>query len=254
MGSSERNFSVQQWLSKFGYTYNANDPFADIYKTVSARNVPPGITPGQFTEDFKQLCEACLRARAILYYKENPGDCGTATPVPGGGLVQGLKLGSLGLSTATKIAGLAGLASTTLGAVTAGIGLVLGPIISIFTHHAQAVANEQATLCQVSSAATPYIQGIDKEFFSGQETAADAIAAMRTLAQQLIQGLASISNASAIKCDAACYYQGIMAAHADFAQYYYGQKTSLLKLSGTWIIIGLLVFLVLIFFLWKGRK
>ncbi len=81
------------------------------------------------------LAIMCLRANRILYFKKQPGDCGTASSNPQN---VGLALAQAGIK--------AGLGAVPL------VGGLLQAVANFlpFAHHAQAVANEQATICDVT--------------------------------------------------------------------------------------------------------
>jgi hypothetical protein len=184
------------------------------YAIVALRNKPAGAPDG-----FAVLAEACLRARGMLYHKSSPGDCGQASAVPGG-LPSAQIVGLSGMAASGVIGGL-GAAGTLSGAATLGIGtavsLAVAGISAIFTHHDQAVKNEQATICQVASYFNGLIVQIDDAVLSGQITYDQGITYMKQVTNQAISGLQSIYK----PCNAACVYQGVLRAHADFAAWFY---------------------------------
>jgi hypothetical protein len=199
--------TVQDWLAAFNVPYNGNDPYAQVYKTIATNETPDKAPQGD-----AELIEACLRYRGILYFKKTPGDCGTA---------------SSGISTA-KLESLAGQTITQ-----SGIPIV-GSILSLFgsfgAHHAQAVATEQATICQVAANANQGIPQLDAMVRSGQISAQDGIMYMGQAMQKLLEMLATIQK----DCNAACVYASVVRAHADFAKIYYpdiGQTTGAGQLS-----------------------
>jgi hypothetical protein len=221
--SSRRILTVQDYLSGAGASYNSNDPFASTYAVIAARNKPPALTPPG-SDDFAVLVESCLRARAVIYWKDKPGDCGSTSKVETPGAVTALKLGQAGVGTAGSLAtlGIIGTAATIpLGIATLGLGLLIAPIIGIFQHHAQAVANEQETLCAMATQATPAIQQIDAFVKSGQVTPDQGIQAMQATVANLKGAISGIEKNDSSHCNAACYYHGVLDAHADFAKQYY---------------------------------
>jgi hypothetical protein len=183
--------------------------FDSLYQTIAQRNAPPNAPA-----DFAAICEANLRARGLIYFKNSPGDCGA--PAKPASPLTGLFLSAGGAGGAIALTGLksAGIFS---GAATLGIGTAVTFAISgiedIFAHHAEAVANEQQTICSVASYFNPLIAQIDQAVESGQITAQQGIAYLAQAANTAISGLATIEKA----CNAACVYQAILKAHVDFA-------------------------------------
>jgi hypothetical protein len=251
--SNQRNQTVEQWLAQFGYSYNANDPFAGDYAAIINAAKPSAVPGGAGQPGYGFLCEACLRARAILYYKSSPGDCGTTPPAQ---------------ATPNEAASVGGsLASSALSFIP-GVGAIIGAIEGIFAEHAQAVANEENTLCSVSTNATAAIKQIDAAVAGGQITPAQGIAAMQQVVTTANQGLATIEKTPS---DAAAYYVGVMQAQAGFAQIYYpalaptgatavGDTISnwVASLSvGDWLLIGfggLAVVVVLLFAYFEEKR
>lgn len=183
------------------------------YALVAARNKPSGAPA-----DFAIVAEACLRARGLIYFRNNPGDCGAPPGVPS--FTSGQIVGLSGGAASGVVGGLGSVGALT-GAATAGIGtavsLAVAGIESIFQHHAQAVTNEQTTICAVAGYFNPLVKQIDASVASGQISASDGITYMKQVAQQAINGLQSINGV----CNAACVYIGVLKAHMDFVSTYY---------------------------------
>jgi hypothetical protein len=183
------------------------------YRLVALRNKPAGAP-----QDFPAVCEAMLRARGLIYWKNNPGDCGA--PPPPQGFSSGQIVGLSGAAASGVVGGL-GAVGTISGAATLGIStavtLAVAGIESVFAHHAQAVANEQATICAVAGYFNPLIRQIDAAVRSGQISPSQGVTYMQQVAQQAINGLAGIVKT----CNASCVYQAILKAHIDFANYFY---------------------------------
>lgn len=209
--------TVQSWeqvgVAQGLKPYNPNDPFASYYPVVAQRNVPPGADPASFAE----RCEACLRARGIIYKKNNPGDCGTPIPLDTSQL-QDLSLASSAASDTTSALATFGVLS---GAATAGIGTAIaigaGVISELFTHHAQAVKTEQDTACAVAGIFNQLCSYLDANVAAGKIEPSDAVSIMSNYVSQLIGQLASIEKT----CNLACYMDGWLKAHVDFAGIYY---------------------------------
>jgi hypothetical protein len=206
--SNQRNQTVAQWLAMFGYTYNANDPFQADYNSLAVSACATGIMGcGPQQGGFGNLMEACLRARAVLYYKSTPGDCGTATPLVDPGASDAAVAGQVG-----------GIVGSIIGAAIPGLGTIIGLIEEAIEHHAQAVQTEETTLCSVSTQATAGIKAIDNAVATGAVTPTQGVQAMAQLVQTMNQGLQTILITPT---DAAAYYISVMNAHLSFASDYY---------------------------------
>lgn len=202
------------------YSYPGISVSTDInslYALVSQRNAPPGVE-----KSFATFCEASLRARGLLYYKSSVGDCGSAVGSPTAGINSGQIAGLTGTAASGVIGGL-GAAGALSGPATLGIGsavsLAIAGIADIFTHHAQAVANEQRTICAVANYFNPLVRQIDQAVMRGSITADQGLVFIRQVAQQAINGLGSIVKNS--PCNAACQFIGVLKAHIDFAASFY---------------------------------
>lgn len=195
-------------------TYNPSDPFASAYAAAVSQSKPAGA-PSSYT----LTCEAMLRARGLIYFKTNPGDCGSAQPLPG--VLGGGQIVGLSGSAASGIVGGLGVAGVIGGAATLGISaavsIAVGAIESVFAHHEQAVQNEQATICSVVNYFNPILRQIDAAVQNGQITPAQGITYVSQVANQAISGLAGIMK----QCNASCVYQGILQAHIIFVKTYY---------------------------------
>lgn len=185
---------------------------------VAARNIPAGISGSQAQIRFRTLCEACLRARGLIYWKSQPGDCPAPSPIPG--ISTGQVVGLSGTAASGVIGGL-GEAGVLAGPATLGIStavsIAVSAISSIFTHHAQAVANEQATICAVAAYFNPLVKQIDAAVASGQITASQGVTYMTQIVNTAIQGLQSIMQT----CNAACWYSGVLKAFIDYSNSFY---------------------------------
>jgi hypothetical protein len=178
-----------------------------------AQSKPPGVNA-----TYAIACEACLRARGILYYHSTPGDCGAPSSIPG---VAAPQIAGLSGSAAGGIASGLGAAGIIGGAATLGITTAIsvgvGAIEGIFAHHAEAVKNEQNTICAVMNYFNPLITRIDAAVKSGVLSPDAGCAALTQICQTAINGLAGIMQT----CNAACYYRGMLQAHIYFAKNYY---------------------------------
>jgi hypothetical protein len=220
---------IERQLARFNVGYDHSfDVYLPLWPALMMRNAPAGAGAHDCGYDVDpSFIAAHIVYRGILYYKKVPGDCGQATALdtPIGQNV--LKFGSLGLGTVAAgstlaLGATAGL-SVGLGAATAGVGLLALPIMAIFQHHSQAVANEQGTICAVSVSANQAIPQIDAMVRSGQATAAQGIEIMAQLVAQLKAGLDPVSGqgSSGHPCNAGCCYHAALDAHLDFVKTYY---------------------------------
>jgi hypothetical protein len=169
--------------------------------TVAQNNVPPGAP-----SDFVPYCTACLIARGIIYFKNVPGDCGSPTTLD----FSSAQLTGQAGQVASGIAAMAG-------ATLPGIGAAVTAIEDIFEAHAQAVANEQSTICKVAGIINQVFAYYDTLVAQGRLDPSSAYSGMQTFLAQANEQLQTIFK----KCNAACVYQGILKAHAQFAQTYY---------------------------------
>jgi hypothetical protein len=170
-----------------------------------ALTVAQGSVPPSAPSDFVPYCAACLIARGIIYFKNNPGDCGTPTQIQP--------------STTTQIEqGAAAGISSMAGSVLPGIGPFLNAIVGILGQaHTQAVATEQATICQVAGVINQVFAYYDTLVATGKLDPSDAYTGMQAFLNQANEQLQAIEKT----CNAACVYQGILKAHAAFCQIYY---------------------------------
>lgn len=160
---------VQDFMVKANVAaaYDPNDPLTPIYANLIALYANKTVFANNPSRDNATLIEGCLRAKKILYWKNTPGDCASATKISPSALQTGAKSGLLAAGTLTSLAsagvfgGTAGatgiLAETSAVAVsgafaaaTAGIGLALVPVFAIIAHHKAAVAKEQGSICEAT--------------------------------------------------------------------------------------------------------
>lgn len=195
------------------------------YSIVALRNKPSGAPSG-----FSAVCEACLRSRGLIYWKTSPGDC--PAPVAPSGFTSGQIVGLSGNAASGVIGGL-GAVGAISGAATLGIGAAVSFAVSgleeLFTHHAQAVATEQQTICAVAGYFNPLLKQIDTAVSSGEISADQGVTYVKQVANQASSGLAGILKS----CNAACVYQAILRAHADFAAYLYPRITPISMISAS---------------------
>ena len=164
--------------------------------------------PTKAPSTFPVACQASLVCRGIIYFKNTPGDCGSPTQID---LSDASIAGSVG-NIATGIASMAG-------ATLPGIGPAVQALQQIFAAHAQAVANEQATICKVSQLINQVIPYYDQFVKRGLISPSTAYAGMQTYLNQAASLLATIEKS----CNASCVYTAILQAHSDFVKSYYPQ-------------------------------
>lgn len=222
--------------------YNANilwtvaDPVSDaVYESIASQVAAEGIdiTPAQ-------IIFPHLKARHVVYshtvagipkYTNGQvvdyGDCGQPTNnIPKGGLTAlsdistGLSaaVGSSGAAVAA-LGGAAGASAAGLGALNAVpiVGTIaavaLLPLELIFAHHAQAVSQEQGTLCGWGQAINQWFDAVDQAVQSGAMLPAQGIAALASMEAQYDTGVSGVSApCSPGNTNAACDEKGIIHA------------------------------------------
>lgn len=165
------------------------------------------------------LTVASLIVGRLIYWKKQPGDCGTTTKIslgPAVGVAKGLGLASSVAGAAGSIGAAAGYG--TASAFGAGVGFagaaataasVVGLAALPFAvwgmvnaHHKVAIAKEQATLCDVVVAANNFWDVLESSMQQGKILPNDAIAAIKQTEPQLIEAMRPIKKTS--PCNAAC--------------------------------------------------
>lgn len=150
---------------------------------------------------FLQVVIASLSTNRITYCKARAGDCGSPGYAVGGG-------------TTAAAYGLAKAASADPEPISATATHIVSQILGIFgAAHAQAVANEQATICRVADGWNQWSQSIEADLQSGRINIQDAVSQLRQVYQALSNTLAA-----AIKTpgDAANYYKAALDALEPF--------------------------------------
>lgn len=139
-----------------------------------------------------------IMAHRIPWWKAAPGDCGTQSNV---------SLGNIGI--ASKAAGIessfagglstAGIASSITPILT-GVGVIasaiLLPLSIIGAHHAQAVAIETETGCEISVAYNAFADQLETAVKSGQLSLADALNVLSQAVNQVMGSINSIAKTS----------------------------------------------------------
>lgn len=154
---------------------------------------------GARSSDFTMcLTKACLLARRIIYYKVSPGDCGTnAFDLSSNSLASGLRagIGSVGVIDPEPI--------------TKGILSGITAVIGLFgAAHAQAVVNEETTICKFASSVNGAMVQLEQAVKMGQLSPDQASSILAQVQGQLDPFLAGIAK----PCNAACGYR--IAMHA----------------------------------------
>lgn len=137
-----------------------------------------------------------LRVNRLIYWKQTPnglvGDCGSLARSSGvntTGIVGSSALTGVNIAGQTVAAGVKAIPI---------IGDVIGFATAIFgifgAAHAQAVATEQATLCQVAIQYDNFADAIEQAIATGQMPLQDALAKLKSVTDSLAQGLASIEK------------------------------------------------------------
>jgi hypothetical protein len=195
--------------------FNPNDPNAGAIQAAVAQSVPAGIPNASA---YKIACEAMLRAGRLFYQKSTPGDCGSPSALPGITSGQITGLAGTGASALTGVIGAAGIigGAATLG-ITSAISVAVAGIEDIFAHHAQAVANEQDTICRVMLYFNGAKQSIDSAVRNAQISSDAGMAYLKQVIQSAKTGLQTIVKT----CNAACWYIGYLNAFSNYSTTWY---------------------------------
>lgn len=217
--------TVQSDLQKFGVAqlWNPNDPLMPTYQQLALTYKITGAPAG-----FVEYCTACLIARAFLYEKQSPGDCGNA----GGFNISGAGTNS----NITK--GLATAATYDPEPISKGILSVFASIGGVFTaHHAQAIVTEQQTLCTVSQQVNQAWFQIDSAVAAGTLSSSVAISTLQSVDSQATTEMARIKKT----CNAACVSTQIVHAITDLRTQLYksqGQQAAVALTSSNGIVFA----------------
>lgn len=231
-GCSVASTTVEQYLSAFGYVYNSSDPLADTYQSIMSAVLTMDGSPSNVNA-WKALCEACLRARGLLYCSNNPGDCGTTRQATNQAALSNLKslgitgqIAGQGISIGSEIASLAGQAGGILSAATFGASALLTGILTILQNHAKAEANQANVLCELCPQVTAAIISTDAAIYAGSDSQQAGIANVQEIAAQFRATVAPLTHGQ----DAFAGYSAICDALAMQTSYLYmiafsGQQT-----------------------------
>ena len=231
-GCSIASTTVEQYLTAFGYVYNDSDPLSDTYQSIMGAVVTKDGVTGNIAA-WKALCEACLRARGLLYCSNNPGDCGTTRQATNQAALTNLKslgiagqIAGQGISIGSQIASLAGQAGGILSAATFGASALLTGILTILQNHAKAEANQANVLCELCPQVTAAIISTDAAIYAGSDSQQAGIANVQEVASQFRETVAPLTHGQ----DAFAGYAAICDALAMQTSYLYmiafsGQQT-----------------------------
>lgn len=228
--------AIKAALTQFGLAplYNEQDALMPTYIQIANSYKTAKMAAGNFAAS----AVACQIARKVIYFKKVPGDCPLQTSYsfgPGMVISKAGGIAGLGASSVSAGAALAGSAGVAASAATAAtvIGLAVLPftIWGMFTaHHAQAVAREQADLCQIISAVNPSFDQLDAAVASGQLDAQSYIA---TIEQLRTQAKNALKNSGVYQnCNAACYLEGYLNCVCDIRKILMQQTSDVSSGSG----------------------
>lgn len=128
---------------------------------------------------------ACLKARRLIYWKQSPGDCGAS----------GFSLNQTTLIEASVGKGIGTAAQVDPEPISKGILAGVATILGGFTAaHAQAVATEQTTLCNVTIAYNSSIVPLEQAVKTGSLSPDQASTILSQIAAQLDPSLAAIAK------------------------------------------------------------
>lgn len=195
VGLSPANFVPNQWRS-------------------ICQDVANNSAPAKAPKTFPVACNASLVTRGIIYFKSNPGDCGSPSKL---NLTDAQLTGEAGQIASGVVKGLASGIGSMTSAILPGISVAVSAIQQIFANHAAAVANEQTTICKVSQIMNQVIPYYDNLVRTGKINPSDAYSGMQSFINQVDELLSAIMKS----CDAACVYTAILQAHYTFVEKYY---------------------------------
>jgi hypothetical protein len=162
----------------------------------------------------------------------NPSGCSGISPSGAKIVNAAAGVGTAGASLGLVIAGVSGIATA---GITTAISLLTGLFLSIYNHHAAAVAKEQQVVCASVPAASDSLTAIDQAVTSGTITPAQGIQALQSLEQAFSQNVQSIIKMSSGSCNAACVWVKQLEAIVAFksAQYQDMETAATAAATGT---------------------
>jgi hypothetical protein len=128
----------------------------------------------------------------------NPSGC----PAGATGSIAGAALTKTASSILITLAGV----TTALGPIAAIAAPILGVFSTIFAHHAQAVAQEQAIVCSAVPSAAQALSVIEAAMRNGTIDPGTAIASIQQVQAEFQQTVAPILKMSTSQCNAACVW------------------------------------------------
>ena len=184
---------------------NLGAPSAPV--TGNADTITNSLAPFPSDGAKKAVHDAAETGRIPDYYRKTPGDCGVGSSGPG------LQT-QLGVATASALAQSAG-SAVKIGTKALNAVPVVGPIVSSvlslitapFQHHAQAVQNEQNTLCIAVPDANNFLAVVDQYVNSGQWDHVTAVQEMENGFTAWKREVAAILKDTSGQCNAACVYE-----------------------------------------------
>lgn len=222
--------------------YDPNDPLTPVYKNLVAMYANKIVMANNPSRDNATLIEACLRAKQILIWKKTAGDCPKQSSVSIGTVATGSKiagsaigtLGAVGASVNSFAAAGTGLA--TFGesalAIAGPASLAILPFAiwgAISAHHAQAVAAEQADLCQVGG----YVNDNFGQIAAANVDWKTKQQAFTQVASNAVGAAAPVTkgNQGSSTCNAGCMIQNAILALRDLFIQLYAQPPAPAPLS-----------------------
>lgn len=123
---------------------------------------------------------ACLRGLRLIYWANNPGDCGQPTGVaPNVNQIIGGKLQQV--------------AAVDPEPISAGIAAIVGKITSLFgAAHAKAVLNEHKFLCSAMMQYNQFADAMEQAVAQGAISVPDAVSQMQSVCTQIRSGLSPV--------------------------------------------------------------
>jgi hypothetical protein len=154
---------------------------------------------------YNDILQAAQNGNFVAF---NPTGCTGIQPSGAQLALVGASAGSSAAKLALTLAGVAGPA----GLIVAGIGAAINIFGALFSHHAQAVALEQKTVCAAVPAASDSITAITQAVQNGTVPPQTGIQMLQNLQAQFSQQVAPIIKNNSSQCNAACVWVKMLQA------------------------------------------
>lgn len=180
-----------------------------------------------------------LAQRQLLGYTgaRRAQDCKDAGPSTGTNLQKASKATGMAASVWASVAPFVTALQVVpvVGAIIGGAITAFATIANIFSHHSQAVAREQGTLCAVVPQVNEAVLQLDQEYANGNFSYLEASAQLDVIDDNFRAATAAITKDSANQCNAACVVsRQVDALVIERKQIYAGQQPWLYYVKHYW--------------------